>query len=54
MKTLLFTILISLMLAQKKSSNYYFHENQGNTLINTDNTKIDEQALVLSINRLHH
>jgi len=29
-------------------------ENQGNTLINTDNMKVDEQALVLIINRLHH
>jgi len=29
-------------------------ENQGNTLINTKKMKVDEHALVLIKNRLHH
>jgi len=31
-----------------------FMENQGNTLINTEKMKVDEHALVLIKNRLHH
>ena len=31
-----------------------FMENQGNTLINTEKTKVDEHALVLIKNKLHH
>ena len=31
-----------------------FMENQGNTLINTEKMKVDEHALVLTKNRLHH
>jgi len=31
-----------------------FMENQGNTLINTEQMKVDEHALVLTKNRLHH
>ena len=31
-----------------------FMENQGNTLINTEKMKVDEHALVLIENRLHH
>ena len=31
-----------------------FIENQGNTLINTEMMKVDECALVLIKNRLHH
>ena len=31
-----------------------FMENQGNTLINTEKMKVDEHALVLITNRLHH
>jgi len=29
-------------------------EDQGNTLINTEKMKVDERALVLTKNRLHH
>ena len=31
-----------------------FMENQGNTLINTEKMRVDEHALVLIKNRLHH
>jgi len=31
-----------------------FRENQQNTLINTEKMKVDEHALVLIKNRLHH
>ena len=31
-----------------------FVENQGNILINTEKLKVDEHALVLTKNRLHH
>jgi len=31
-----------------------FMENQGNILINTEKMKVDEHALVLIKNRLHH
>ena len=31
-----------------------FIENQGNTLINTEKMKVDEHALMLIRNRLHH
>jgi len=31
-----------------------FIENQNNTLINTEKVKVDEHALVLIKNRLHH
>ena len=31
-----------------------FMENQGNTMINTEKMKVDEHALVLIKNRLHH
>ena len=31
-----------------------FMENQGNTLINTEKMKVNEHALVLIKNRLHH
>ena len=31
-----------------------FMENQGNTLINAEKMKVDEHALVLIKNRLHH
>ena len=31
-----------------------FMENQGNTLINTEKMKVDEHALVLIQNKLHH
>ena len=31
-----------------------FMENQGNILINTEKMKVDEHALVLTKNRLHH
>ena len=31
-----------------------FMENQGNTLINTEKMRVDEHALVLIENRLHH
>ena len=31
-----------------------FIENQGNTLINTEKMKVDEHALMLIKNRLHH
>jgi len=31
-----------------------FIENQGNTLINTEKMKVDEHALMLTKNRLHH
>ena len=55
MKTLLFTILMSLMLAQKKHQiTRAFMENQGNILINTEKMRVDEHALVLIKNRLHH
>ena len=31
-----------------------FMENQGNILINTEKMKVDEHALVITKNRLHH
>jgi len=31
-----------------------FMDNQGNTLINTEKMKVDEHALVLIKNKLHH
>jgi len=54
MKTLIFIILMSLMLAQKIIKNCNFHANQENTLINTEKLKVDECALVLIKNKLHH
>ena len=49
MKTLLFIILISLMLAKNHQLTITFIENQGNTLINAEKMKVDEPALVLII-----
>ena len=55
MKTFLFIILMSLMLAQKNHQvTITFIENQGNTLINTEMMRDDEHALVLIKNKLHH
>ena len=55
MKTLLFTILMSLMMAEKNHQvTITFMENQENTLINTEKMRADEHALVLIKNKLHH
>ena len=42
------------MLAKNHQVTITFIENQGNTLINTVKMKVDEHALVLIKNRLHH
>jgi len=54
MKTLLFMVLMSLMMAKRHQVTITFMENQGNTLINTEKMKVDEHALVLIKNRFHH
>ena len=54
MKTLLHNFNITHVARKNHQVTITFMENQGNTLINTDNMKVDEQALVLIINRLHH
>ena len=55
MKILLFINLMSLMLAEKKHEiTMTFMENDGNTLISSEKMKVDEHALVLIKNELHH
>jgi len=54
MKTIHFKMLMSLMLAEKTSSNNNFHGKSKKSLINTEKMKFDEHALMLIKNRLHH